>query len=160
MKYIKGDLFKSDEWDAYVHVCNNYKTFGAGFARIVQDKHPKVYQADLESVDGNSKLGSFTYNSIYDNSHRVGINLYAMNGVGNIGTPMSRNLSYDHLYNALYKACRYFRSDYFDSDDILKIGVPNMIGCGLAGGEVTIVESILRDMESKFNVQFLIYVLG
>lgn len=156
MKYIKGDLFKGDEWDAYIHVCNNYKTFGAGFARIVQDKHPRVYQADLESTDGDAKLGSFTFGSIEDNSNKLGINLYAMNGIGNNGSPLSRNLSYDHLYDALYKALYYFKND----DSITKIGVPHMIGCGLAGGEVSIVESILRDMESKFNVEFLIYVLG
>lgn len=156
MKNIKGDLFESDEWDVYVHVCNNYKTFGAGFARIVQYKHPKVYQADLESVDGESKLGSFTYSSIHENTDRLGINLYAMNGMSNnTENFMGRSLSYDHLYNALYRACQHF-----NSHTILKIGVPHMIGCGIAGGEVSIVESILRDIESKFNVEFLVYVLG
>lgn len=153
MKYIKGDLFESGEWEVFAQICNNYKTFGAGFAKIVKEKYPKVYQADLNTVDGSSKLGTFSYGNTED--YRNGFNLYAMYGIGNNGNPLNRNLSYDHLYNALYKMCQKLSG----LDWTLQIGVPYMIGCGLAGGEILIVEAILKDIESKFNVEFLIYQL-
>ena len=154
MKYIKGDLLESDEWGVAIQICNLYHCFGSGIAKSIREKFPKVYNADLATVNGDeSKLGTFSYGETNDYRHIF--NIYAMIGLGNDSTPLGRNLSYDHFYNALYKICKEMPTLYK-----VKIGCPKFLGCCRAGGSWVVVESILKDMESMFDVEFVIHEFG
>jgi hypothetical protein len=156
MKQFKGNLLDSDV-DVMVHVCNLYHTFGSGIAYYIRKKYPNVYQADLDTeYDCESKLGTFSKDWIEDN--RLIYNLYAMYGIGNDGSPLHRNLSYDHFYNGLYRIC----CDVKDTFKLIPIviGVPKYIGCCRAGGSWDIVESILKDIESQYEgIEFHVYEL-
>jgi len=156
MKHILGDLLEG-EWEIALHVANTMCVMGSGVAYFIKQKYPEVYQADLETEkDCDSKLGFFSKAEIGDN--RWIYNLYAMCGLGNDGTPIHRNLSYDHLYNGL---CRIV-------EDILTnhrpfgttIGVPKFLGCCRAGGSWPIVECILYDIENNYpEIEFYVYEL-
>lgn len=154
MKYIKGDLLKSDQWEIAVQICNLYHCFGGGIARSIREKFPLVYKADLETKNGDeSKLGTFSYGAT--NDYRNIFNIYAMYGIGNDSTPLGRNLSYDHLYNALYKICKELHTLHK-----IEIGCPKFLGCARAGGSWPVVEAILGDMETMFDVEFIIHEFG
>lgn len=161
MKYIVGDLLEGN-WDHAAHVCNVHKIMGSGVALFLRQKWCEVYQADLDTDDdGNKKLGTYSMAEIEDG--RTVNNLYAMFGIGNDGTPLGRNCSYDNLYNALYKVCSD-KSDELSaklSNEKIRIGVPYKMGCDRAGGSWNVVESILKDMEEKFPlIEFDIYQLA
>ena len=149
MIYKKGDMLCGD-WDVAYHCANVYKTFGSGVAYYIAKKWPEVYQAD---IDGDNELGFFTKGIIKEDGRTI-YNLYGQKGVGNDGHPLNRNCSYDHLYDAIYRACE----DATRLADNVRVGIPQL-GCGLAGGSWTVVEAIIKDVEEKTSVEFTVYVL-
>lgn len=148
MKHIKQDIFEG-WWDILVHVCNLYHMWGAGIVVPIKKRFPEAYQADLESPKGDiQKLG---YYSCADIGKVKIVNLYAQRGIGNDGSPLNRNLLYDKLYDALYRLCLTIHQPTV-------IGVPDMIGCGLAGGKREIVLAILQSLEYDFpDIEFHIF---
>ena len=157
MKHIKGDLIESDV-GVMVHVCNNYHVMGSGIAYFLKQKYPQVYEADLDTPQGDeSKMGTYSVAAIQDN--RFVCNLYAMWGIGSNGNPLERNLSYDHFYNGLYKICEEIATKYPLTTTI--VGLPKYVGCCRAGGSWDIVEAIIKDIETIFSeyISFHIYEL-
>lgn len=154
MKEIKGDLLEGDV-DAMVHVCNNHHVMGSGIAYFLKKKWPQVYDADLETEkDCESKMGTFS-KALVDKNRMV-YNLYAMWGIGNDGHPLHRNLSYDSFYNGLWNVCKDIESTM--PNDIIVVGLPKYVGCCRAGGEWSIVQSIIEDIESKCSkIIFWVY---
>jgi len=151
MKYIEGDLLEGD-WDVAMHCVNPHQVMGSGVAYFLKKKWPEVYQADLDyNVDPDEKLGNSTIAILSD--RRLVINLYGQVGIGNNGTPLDRNCRYDYLYNAIYRACEALTL----IQDGLKIGVPYKMASDRAGGSWVIVEAILKDIEKKFPVEFVVY---
>jgi hypothetical protein len=158
MKYFKGDLLESDV-DVICHVANLYHTFGSGIAYYIKKKYPEAYQADLDTDrDCETKLGTYSKAMVSDN--KMVYNLYAMSGIGNDGHPLSRNLSYDHFYDALFRVCYDIGARYHIVIPVV-VGVPKYIGCARAGGDWDIVEKMINNLESKFTgkIEFHIYEL-
>jgi hypothetical protein len=96
-------------------------------------------------------MGHSSYAILPDN--RGVINLYGQIGVGNDGNPLNRNCSYDYLYDAIYRAC----DTLCKLESPFTIGIPMGMASVRAGGSWIIVEAILKDIESKFPVEFIIY---
>lgn len=151
-----GDLLKADSWNVMAHVANNFHTFGSGIAGQIRTVFPEAYKADLETEYGcDSKLGTFSYAQLED-GRRV-YNIYAMWGIGCDGHPLRRNLSYDAFHDALINLIESCENVYGDT---LKVGVPKFIGCGLAGGDFSIVLAIVECIERLYpNVEFHVYEL-
>lgn len=149
MKIIKQNIFDGN-WDILVHVCNIYHTWGAGIVVPIKKLYPEAYYEDLATKYGDEqKLGYFSYACIGDKKI---VNLYAQVGIGNNGDPLNRNLRYDALFDALYRLCVII------GGKPTVIGVPDMIGCGLAGGSRKIVLAILEDLEDNWdNIEFNIF---
>lgn len=153
MKTIYGDLLEGD-WDYFCHVTNSFQTFGSGIAYYVKKKFPEVYQADLD-YDAEDKLGTYSYADLADG--RGAYNIYAMYGLGNDGTHLGRNLSYDAFTNALENICSELSNNHYMWSSI-RIGVPYLIGCCRAGGNWNIVRVILETLESEYpNIEFIVY---
>lgn len=156
MEYIKGDLLEG-EWDVAMHCANLYCVMGSGIAYYLQKKWPEVLEADVDHRGGISendvdwKLGTFS-KAILDDD-RVVYNLYGQNGVGNDGTPIGRNCSYDHLYNAIYRACE----DATKLTDNVRVGIPMGMASVRAGGSWIVVDAILADIEEQLPVSFIVY---
>ncbi len=160
MNYIKGDVFQG-KWDAVVQVCNNYKCFGSGIAAVIANRWPEVYDADKATDDGDEKLGTFSFADVEGMGRFY--NLYAMFGLGNDGSALGRNCSYDHLYNSLIRVvtdlCNKHMDAIIEMDYQPRVGVPYLMGCDRAGGSWTIVEAILTDIENNYPVWFDVYQL-
>ena len=151
MKYLKGDLLEGD-WDVAMHCANPHQVMGSGVAYFLKKKWPEVFQADLEyDIIPEHKLGNSSLAILPDN--RIVINLYGQVGVGNSGDPLDRNCRYDHLYDAIYRACQALTL----LQGGLRIGVPYRMASDRAGGSWIIVEAILKDIEEKFPVEFVVY---
>lgn len=144
------------DWNVSMHCANTECVMMSGIAFYLRKKWPEVYQADLEYdnafSDRKDKLGTFSKAILEDG--RTVYNLYGQRGVGNDGTPIGRNCSYDHLYDAIYRACE----DATKLTDNVRVGIPQL-GCGLAGGSWAVVEAMIKDVELKFPVEFVVYVL-
>ena len=155
MKTINQDIFEG-AWNGMVHCANLYHTFGAGIAKQIKIKYPSAYQADCETPKGSEKkLG--TYSSSHENDKSI-YNLYGQVGIGNDGDPLKRNCRYDHIHDAMWLVCEYIVDTKGNSPYIL--GIPHGMGCGLAGGEWSIVYSILEFIENQFpDIHFRIYKL-
>ena len=150
IEIINGDWFAGN-WEVGVHVANLYHTFGSGIARSILQKFPKVYDKDIETRYGDvSKLGSYSC-CVLDDSRWV-CNLYAMERIGNNGDPLDRNLKYDHFYDGFYKIC----SDAAEKGKKI-IGVPYLIGCCRAGGNWNIVNQIMIEIVTEFDLELQIY---
>ena len=149
MKYIKGNLLDGD-WECAFHCANVHRVMGSGVALALRNKWPIVSQVDDEyEENGNERLGKFTKALI--SPGRTVYNLYGQVGVGNDGTVLGRNCHYDHLYNAMYRAC--------EDMNPCRVGVPYKMGCDRAGGSWLIVDSMLADLEERFPVFFVVYQL-
>lgn len=162
MIYKKGDLLEG-EWDVMFQNCNVYTTFGSGVAYFIKKKWPEVYEADLEHDKDfdfpHHKLGEFS-KAVISKDGRWVYNLYGQVGVGNDGTVLGRNCHYNHMYDAMYKACEDMCKLIGDENSKIMIGCPKLMGCGRAGGSWVIVEAMLKDLEERFPVNFIVYEFG
>jgi O-acetyl-ADP-ribose deacetylase (regulator of RNase III) len=157
MKIINGDIFKG-EWDALGHCCNLFHTWGAGIVIPIKKLYPEAYKSDCETESGDlSKLGSFTYADC--GAKRI-YNLYGQVGIGNDGKPLNRNCQYDFIFDALYKACEDIVYNPIVEDGKTIFALP-AIGCGLAGGRLSIIEAIIQEVEKDFaeHIEFHLYKL-
>lgn len=132
--YVKGDLLASD-CDVIVHGCNCLNTFGAGIAKQIREQYPEANAADQRTVRGDKKkLGTIR---VVPSNGRFIVNLYSQYDHGGLGRG-GVYVDYDALENGMLE----LRTWAFQMDKWPKIGMPR-IGCGLAGGEWDIVESII-----------------
>ena len=156
MKQINGDIFKGD-WNGICHVANCFHTWGGGFVIPLKRLYPSAYQADLQTEKGYKKLGTFSFAEVSD-KHTI-FNLYGQVGIGNDGDPLNRNCRYDYIFNSVYRVCQFIDQKYNPTEESpYTLAFPYLIGCGLAGGSIKIVESVLEDVEKRFrNINFVTY---
>lgn len=129
-----GDLLEANDIDVAIQLCNLFHTFGAGIALQIKNKFPDAYKADLATKKGDRrKLGTYSYAHIKDRNLTI-VNMYAQDGFAKPGKPATD-------YDAFKKAMTKIEFDFVGKT----IGVPHGIGCGLAGGNWSIVRSILDD---------------
>ena len=157
MKEIKGNLFDG-EYDILAHCANSYCTFGAGVAKQIKARYPEAYEVDLATKSlGDNKLGSYSNVRSHDGKLVI-VNLYGQIGIRNDGDPLNRNAQYDLLFDALYRLA--IKVTKVHSNQKIVIGIPDMIGCGLAGGSRRIVVAILLTIEELFpEIEFHVYSL-
>lgn len=145
MKYKVGDIIQAllnKEIDAFGHQCNCFNNMGSGIAVKVKEHFPSVWEADQRTVRGDiNKLGTFT------KAYGIGIyNLYGQYhyGKGKVQTK----------YKMLGEALQRMKKDLKGSK---RVGFP-LIGCGLAGGDWTIVSGMIEEIFKGWDVT--IYVLN
>jgi len=139
MKTIKGDLiqlFKDGQFDVIVHGCNCYSMMGAGIAKQIKNEFPQAYKADMSFFikTPENRLGKYSV-AYYDG--RFIINAYTQLGIKQ--SNMKSPVDYDAIRNV-------FESLMFAEFENRSIGIP-AIGCGLAGGDWSIVSDILDKIE-------------
>lgn len=135
----KGDVFTTDA--IYIgHGVNCYGVMGAGIAKTVRDKFPKVYEEYAE-VCRNDKLkpGSFFP---YPQHGKMIVNLATQNKPGPDAT-------YENVFNALAgfsrQASTTIRLEAFGN----VIAIPQ-IGAGIGGLKWPVVEMIVELVEEMY----------
>ncbi len=140
MRIIQGDLTLLD-MGIIAHQVNCQGVMGAGLAKNLAQKYPKMY---LSYKDWNDiRLGGYQLVN-------VGINLYIANCVSQEGYGRDKCYTDYEAVNHCFKALKA-DSEYLN----LPIFLPYNYGCGLAGGDWTIVSSIIELVIPKaFVVQY------
>lgn len=145
IKYVDGDLVEmalDGQFDVIGHCCNCFNSFGAGIAKTIRDKMPFAYNADKRTKAGDkAKLGTFT---IGEENGLVVANLYGQYGYGRDMV----NVEYPALKSALDKLKDRFSGKRFGF---------NQLGCGLAGGDWSVVERIIENVFEGEDVTVVIY---
>lgn len=152
LKTVVGDLIKaatSGEVDVIAHQCNCFNNMGKGIAPLIAKTFPQARIVDDLTIRGNPlKLGDV---SLADCNGVLVFNLYGQFGWWKLPNGQI-NTNYEALKKSLEKMRTYLKNIKPDA----KIGLPK-IGCGLGGGDWSIVEGIIKEVLSDFDVT--IYVL-
>lgn len=182
LKEIVGDIFDSDR-NVIIHQCNCHGKMGGGIAKEIALRYPGAQSIDLHSLSfqASAKMSNFTL-AIED--EKLIINLYSQENYGRT----KRHTSYDAMAVGLNKInllltdydkfmqengawfssfhaksgytfivdtlAEYLRQKKFD-----KIGIPYLLGCGLGGGNWSIVEAIIKAEFENTNLDCAIVKL-
>jgi len=145
MKYVQGDLIqlaKAGSFDVIVHGCNCMCTMGAGIAKQIKQHFPEAYQIDQQTRSGDKrKLGTITYTR---DTVPVVVNAYTQ---------------YDYKFkkiNVSYLAIKYCLEAIKKTFSGKRIGMPK-IGCGLAGGDWSVVSVMIDSYLSDEDVTVVEY---
>ena len=147
IKEVNGNLLTYPGIQVIGHQTNCLGAFGKGFALQVKQKYPYVYEAynkycksqsDAHNLLGTIQVlktddGKYIANLFGEYSYYKSIAPYEEGG-------KPRHTDYDAL-----KECLHRLHTWMVLNDIKTVGVPNLIGCGLAGGSKTIVRQLIED---------------
>lgn len=163
MKVVKGDLlqlFEKGNFDIIIHGCNCFNTMGAGIAKQIKNKYPKVYEADLKTSRGDiKKLGTIEFIPVKKDPIAWIVNAYTQFKYN--GKPNSILVDYEDIRKC-FKSMKHRVNVYhkFHSDiPFLRIGYP-MIGAGLAGGDWEVISKIIDEELEGLNHTLVIYDKG
>ncbi|MDX8523124.1 macro domain-containing protein [Mesorhizobium sp. MSK_1335] len=135
MRTIRGDLLQfalEGEFDAIVHGCNCQCQMGKGIALAIKQKFPEAYAADLATAKGDSsKLGTISVAEI----RREDRAFHVVNGYTQFHW---RGPGVKADYEAIRKVMKAVRTGFSGQ----RIGYPR-IGAGLAGGDWSVIASII-----------------
>jgi O-acetyl-ADP-ribose deacetylase (regulator of RNase III) len=142
VKIIKGDLLASNAM--YIaHQVNCRGVMGAGVARQISDRYPKVadeYRAVCK-INRPAQLLGTAHNVWIDKTHAI-VNIFGQDGFGRDGRVYTD-------YNALEHAFSEMERDILTNDSI---AMPYRIGCGLANGDWGKVLDLLTDIFEKHDL--------
>lgn len=111
---------------------------GSGIARQIKNRFPEAYAADCQTQRGDlEKLGKISWAKC---KGKIVFNLY---GQFRYGTER-RHLDYDALKSALEAMQAQLLTETQRAN--WKIGFPKYMGCGLAGGDWSIVSNIIESV--------------
>lgn len=148
--YVKGDATKPNtEGKKYiVHCCNNVGLWGKGFVLAISKKW-KEPEARFRR-EKNPKLGEVQFVKVEDDI--TVINLFGQNGVKNKNNP--KPVDYFAIQEGFFLINKQLEM-LQDSGIKVSVHMPR-IGCGLAGGEWSEIEKILRLFD---NLDYFVYDL-
>ena len=149
---LKIDLLKA-EVDAIAHCANCFNTMGSGIAKQIKAKFPEAFLADCKTTAGDGlKFGNFSVGLISAENKTSPTIKYVYNLYGQYYYGKdTRKINYESMYTALVG----MRRDC-SSKPVRNIGFPKNMGCMLAGGDWSIVESMIK---SVFNDDaFSVYI--
>lgn len=132
-KEVEGDLldlFQKGEFDVIAHGCNCQKLMGAGIAFSIAKLYPQAYEVDRNDKRiPIEKLGDMSILHLsYKEQSKTIVNLYTQLMPG-------KDLCYPALELCLFKLNKLFSGK--------KVGLP-LIGCGIAGGNWSYVQSVIK----------------
>jgi len=163
MKYkVKSllDAFDDCDVDMMGHQANCFCKMGSGIAPLIAEAWPNARAVDNKTIDlGAKKLGNFTC-ALGDRTGGVPgtiINFYGQFFPGNTSV-LEVGSIFDGMgrYEPLRHALRSFNISISSLPEGYTIGLP-LLGCGLAGGDWTVVEQIIE--EELTNIEPIICVL-
>ena len=145
-KEVKGDLIslalKSGAFDAIAHGVNCFCTQKSGLApQMVNAFETDTFKLEQSKYKGDiRKLGNIDYKLFYQfmtGKQLIVINAYTQFNYGkNHSDGVDKPLDYEALTLCMRKINHIFAGKH--------IGLPGLIGCGLAGGKEETVKEIIK----------------
>lgn len=159
VKIYKGDLLDAPV-DFLFHITNCMGAMGAGIARKIKDKWPKVYAEYKQYLDENSatkSLGTYQSVDITEYAHTYASQVINVFGEYNF-SKTKRVIKYDSVLSALESFCDDCLKNY-NGDKKIVLGFPFLFGCGLAGGDWRIMQAIIFSVFEKYSdkIEIAIY---
>lgn len=141
MKIIKGnliDLAEAGNFNIIIHGANCFETMGSGIAKEIKERYPEAYAADVAySTSGDyNKLGN--YSVMLGQRFNI-VNAYTQYDFSR-GHDVFEYTSFAMILQKL--AHQYPRCNF---------GFP-LIGCGLAGGNKTVIMEMLQDFADNVKM--------
>jgi len=144
IEIIEGNLLKMHfhGLDYIAHSCNTRNVMGAGIALSIKHTYPEAYTADCHAMmEGDNKLGWYSF-AWTDATQSKGIyNMYTQSTIGT-----GREVNYEAFYNALYNVADHIEWQDKHDDKTSVFGLPYGISCGLAGGSLRIINSMIHEI--------------
>lgn len=143
MKYIKGDLFneiKKENNKVFVmHQVNCQNVMGAGFAKTFYQKYPdikKAFHAYADTIrEPHKRFGNIQYVNLTDNV--TGVNSFTQLAFGTHTKQTDEKRLIDNIKSVAAVAKAQNATLY----------VPAFIGCGLAGGDWSVVFNGIKHLD-------------
>ena len=156
IEFVEGNLLESG-CDVIVHQVNCQKVMGAGIAKQIRQKWPQVYYEYCDNIEycyengicrsSYDFLGMINWTEIDNNKYIV--NFYSQDEY----YPRDRCHTDYRAFTDCCITLKNFITGYnLDKANII-IGFPYKIGCGLAGGDWSIVSKIIEEELSDYNVK-------
>lgn len=136
LKIINKNILTIEE-GIICHQVNCMGVMGAGLAKEIAKKWPKVFQ---EYKDAYHKDGLRLGNVIFVN---INNNLWVANVCGQYGYGKHKNFIYT-IYNSVARA--FYKINEFAFKQNLQIYVPYFMGCGLAGGNWEVYSTVIEEV--------------
>jgi len=146
---IKYGSVLDTNFQVIAHQVNCQGVMGAGVAKAIKIKYPEVFAAYKNYCDQFSIeeiLGD--YLPVNTNDGKMIANLFGQNSFG----VKAQQTDYKKLYSALK-----FLREYMDDNGLTTLSFPYMIGCGLAGGDIDTVESLIREVFDDSEIIYNFY---
>ena len=157
--YKKGNLLESD-CNIICHQVNCKKVMASGIAKQIREKWPEVFVRYEEYINYFYNMGIATSSEHYLGQMqlvKVDDDKYVANFFSQ-DKYLPRGICHTH-YEAFRICCKKLKS-HIDDYATLKsaiIGFPYKIGCGLAGGDWSIVSKIIEEELSEYNIEIWRY---
>ena len=133
--YERGNIVTNKKYTIFCQQVNCRKVMGAGLARQIRNEYPEVY-VEYKHVE-DPMLGYIL--PVFTSDGRICINMFAQDGFGRD----KQYTDYDAFKSCL-RAIVGLVADHHIHEDV-PIAFPYMIGCGLAGGDWTVIEKLLLE---------------
>ena len=145
LSYKSANLMEFSE-DAFGHGCNCQKRMASGVAYAVRSTFFEMVEADTnDDREPKDRLGEMI--KVPLSNGKVGYNIYSQFMYGRD----TRKVDYDALRRGVTSVCQ----------DLIKDGKTSLalpkIGCGLAGGDWSVVSEILEDVSKDTGIEITIY---
>jgi len=154
-----GDLLQSD-CTILIHQCNCQRNMGAGIALQIAKKYPEAKQADEQfRYSASERLGKCSVAKTKDG--KMIVNLYAQKypgkvKYGNIEKEQNeRYLAFEKGLRSVLTSLPTLEKKQFP----IKIGLPYLIGCDLAGGDWDVIYGIIKKLAKTYNQDIFLYKL-
>ena len=148
IKTIKGNVL--DAPITYIcHQVNCKGVMGAGLAKQIKDKWPQVYYDYRTECIYNpveELMGGILISRLNDNVKIV--HMFAQNEYG----INKRQTDYEAFESCLNKI-----ATSISNKDYTTIRFPYGIGCGLAGGDWSIIQNLIQKVLGEYNVEFYLF---
>lgn len=147
------DALLNGEVDFLLHGCNAQGVMGSGVAKEIKERVPSAYELYRDIYEC---CGEFNLGEAYPDWE---------SGVVHLITQRYYGTGKRHLnYGALCKSFADFIDELMDSNvekefDELVVGIPYLIGCGLAGGDEKIVLELIEHCLAPYLKEVILYSL-
>jgi O-acetyl-ADP-ribose deacetylase (regulator of RNase III) len=150
IEYVQGSLIEAQD-PIIGHGCNSQGEMGAGVAKLVKERWPKVFTTyQYACVSGGLNLGDVVWGWRNADETKLIGNVITQRAFGKRG---QRYVSYDALEKGLRMLATRSKIDFNDAP----VGIP-LIGAGHGGGAWRIIEAIILQVAEDTGVKFKVYV--
>lgn len=151
LSIITGDA-TSPTAGVIVHVCNDLGRWGRGFVLAISGRWPQpeaVYKSAFRKRPHPS-LGTTQFVRVREGPDPLWVvNMIAQHKIGR----GARRIQYDHLTTCLVAVRKWMQTQ---SPPLTEVHMPR-IGCGLGGGEWSVIEAIVRATLVNHSINVIVY---